>query len=56
MLRIVRGALRSRDLTKDLKSVALPLVLVQVRAGLVTLAVITEVSVRCVFRKLHHSS
>eukprot|EP00903_Cladosiphon_okamuranus_P015481 g14292.t1 len=29
MLRIVRGALRSRDLTKDLKSVALPLVLVQ---------------------------
>ncbi|CAM9159639.1 unnamed protein product [Ectocarpus fasciculatus] len=29
MLRIVRGALRSRDLTKDLKAMALPLVLVQ---------------------------
>ncbi|CAN0307929.1 unnamed protein product, partial [Ectocarpus sp. 12 AP-2014] len=29
MLRIVRGALRSRDLTKDLKTMALPLVLVQ---------------------------
>lgn len=31
MLRIVRGALKSRDLTKDLKAVALPLVLVQVK-------------------------
>lgn len=31
MLRIVRGALKSRDLTKDLKALALPLVLVQVR-------------------------
>ncbi|CAM9277713.1 unnamed protein product, partial [Scytosiphon promiscuus] len=29
MLRIVKGALKSRDLTKELKSVALPLVLVQ---------------------------
>ncbi|CBN77304.1 conserved unknown protein [Ectocarpus siliculosus] len=29
MLRIVRGALRSRDLTKDLKAMALPLVLIQ---------------------------
>lgn len=35
MLRIVRGALKSRDLTKDLKSVALPIVLVQVRLKLV---------------------
>lgn len=31
MLRIVRGALKSRDLTKDLKAVTLPLVLLQVR-------------------------
>lgn len=35
MLRIVRGALKSRDMTKDLKSVALPVVLVQVRVKLV---------------------
>lgn len=31
MLRIVRGALNSRDLRKDLLSLALPLVLIQVR-------------------------
>lgn len=31
MLRIVRGALRSRDLTKDLTTMALPLVIVQVK-------------------------
>lgn len=42
MLRIVRGALKSRDLTKDLKSVALPIVLVQVRLKLVHQQVVLQ--------------
>lgn len=32
MLRIVRGALESRDLRKELPSVGLPLVIIQVRS------------------------
>lgn len=35
MLRIVKGALKSRDLTRDLKSVGVPIVLVQVKLTLV---------------------